>query len=100
MYLVIFTRPEISFAIAVIARQMHFSKMRYLFLVRKVLHFTAGEANYVLTDLHSVQNTTRSILSHCDAYWSGFQKTENPLRGGSSPFMELVWFGERGVKRL
>ncbi len=67
MYLAICTRPDISFAVAVLALPVHAPTMKHLTLVRKVLRYVAGMVGCSLRYSRSVQTTARSIRTHFDA---------------------------------
>ncbi len=64
-------KPDISFAVAVLARHVHASTMRHLPIVRKALCYVAGMVNYGLAYPRPVKTTAKSIRAHCDADCGG-----------------------------
>ena len=81
MYLAVCTRPDISFSVAVLARQVHAPTARHLALVKRILRYVAGTVDVGLLYPRSVPVKARSFRAYVDADWGGCKETRKSTSG-------------------
>ena len=82
LYLAVGTRPDISFAVSVLARQVHKPAARHLSYLKRILRYIAGTVTLGLEYPRSVQTLSPlSIAAHVDADWGGCRATRKSTTG-------------------
>ena len=73
-----FTRPDISYAVQQICLHMHDPRANHLLLVKRVLRYIRGTADYGLT---LYRRTSNKLLAYSDADWAGCPDTRRSTSG-------------------
>lgn len=73
LYLAVCTRPDISFSVCVLARQIHAPTARHLKLPKRILRYLISTIAY---GLHFPVNTPFYLSAAVDTDWSGDQNTK------------------------
>lgn len=79
-YLAICTRPDISFAISVLARQLHAPAQRHLLLAKRVVRYIAGTADKTIFYPKNPKNS-EPLTAYADADWGGCRETRRSTTG-------------------
>ena len=69
-YLAICTRPDISFAVSVLSRQLHAPAKRHFVLAKRVVRYIAGTADKRIFYRRSQANS-EPLIAYADADWVG-----------------------------
>ena len=81
LYLAICTRPDLSFSIAVLARQVHAPAKRHMAYDKRVLRYVKGTENYGLTYPRLGSQSPLTLTAHVDSDWEGCQETKKYTSG-------------------
>lgn len=74
-YLAICTRPDISFKISSLSRQLHAPSERHLILAKRVVRYVSGTANKSILFPHS-SISQKPLTAYSDADWGGCHETQ------------------------
>jgi len=81
LYLSVCTRPDISFPVAVLARQMHAPVARHFTLLKRILRYFAGTTHLGLHYSRQGPLSPSSLGAAVDANWGGDQETRRSTTG-------------------
>ncbi len=81
LYLAVCTRPNISFSVAVLARQVHTPISRNLALVKRIMRYVAGTSDFGLLYPRSCPVVPQSLHASADADWGGCKETRKSNSG-------------------
>ena len=81
LYLAVCTRPDLSFAIGALARQMHAPTMRHFRMLKRVLRYIAGTRNLVLHYARVAPLETSALLAAVDSDWGGIIESRRSTTG-------------------
>ena len=81
LYLAVCTRPDISFSVSVLARQVHAPTARHMALLKRILRFVSGTVSNGLKYPRSVKLLPRSLVAAVDADWGGCKETRKSTSG-------------------
>lgn len=72
LHLAVCTRPDISFSVSALARQVHAPSRRHLMLLKRLIRYLAGSKNVGITYLKQNRARHRMMLeTFSDADWAG-----------------------------
>lgn len=77
MYLTIFTRPDISFSVAFLARQVYFPAEQHLRFAKRIICYVTGTESYGLLYSYSSPIFPALVCASADADWGECKKTRN-----------------------
>ncbi len=80
LYLAVCTRPDISFSVSVLARQVHAPTKHHMGLLKRVLLYIAGTVHFGLMFPRSDKLSSRSLHSAVDVDWGGCRDTRKSTR--------------------
>lgn len=78
-YLAICSRPDISFAISVLSRQLHDPAHRHLVLAKRVLRYISGTTDKSI--FFPANSTAHPLTAYCDSDWGGCHETRRSTTG-------------------
>ncbi len=82
LYLAVCTRPDISFPVGVLARQVHAPTVRQIKLLKGILRYVTGTVHYGLKYPCLVHFSPQSLEAYVDADWADAVRLGSPLRDG------------------
>jgi len=81
LYLAVCTRPDLSFPISVLARQMHAPTFHHFAFLKRILRYIAGTTNYGMHYARHGPLNPSCISAAVDADWGGDQDTRRSTTG-------------------
>lgn len=81
LYVAVCTRPDLSFAIGVLARQLHAPTERHFKLLKRTLRYLKGTSTIGLNFPINGMCAADSICAAVDADWGGDEETRRPTSG-------------------
>ena len=81
LYLAVSTRPDLSYSVTVLARQLHAPTMRHMVLLKRVLRYVAGTVTLGLWYRRSGPLSSTSLAAFADADWGGCKDTRRSTTG-------------------
>lgn len=79
-YLAICTRPDISFAVSILSRQLHAPSKRHLVLAKRVVRYVSGTVDKKIFYPRSNVNS-EPLMAYTDADWAGCNDTRRSTTG-------------------
>jgi len=81
LYLAVSTRPDLSFPVSVLARNVHAPTPRHQALLKRILRYVAGTVEYGLHFRSGVEISPDSFVACVDADWGGCKDTRRSTTG-------------------